>query len=164
MTAGRPLGDRFEHIDSAGDLLQTALERRAHRRGAADQQHRATVLVCRRNGGDGVRHARAGGDDSDAALARETRVGLRGVAGDLLMTGVDHIDPLVQAAVVDVLDMAAGEGEDHVDPLSLEHPGDHIASIDLRHRYAPYLAVQFQSVAEGMMPHGPLWCQARGRV
>ena len=119
MASGGPLGNGLEHIDGAGDLLKVALECGAVRRGAADEQHGATVLVGGGDGGDGVGDAGAGGNDSNAALAGETRVGLGGVAGHLLVADVDDVDPFVQAAVVDVLDVAAGEGEDDVDPLAL---------------------------------------------
>ena len=50
-----------------------------------------------------------------AGLAGDARVAVGGVGRDLLVADVDDLDALVDAAVVDVDDVAAAEGEDDVD-------------------------------------------------
>src|SRR5581483_6447146 len=108
----------------------------------ADDQHRARVLVRGRDRGHGVRHARPRGHDGYPAAARQAPVALGGMAGDLLVPGVDDADAFVEAAVVDVLDVPAAQREDRVDPLALEHPGDEVAAVDLRHAPAPRLLLR----------------------
>ncbi len=87
------------------------------RAGAADHDHGAAVLVGVGDGGDAVGDAGAGGDEADAGAAVGSRPALGGVAGDLLVPDVDDADAVVVAAGVDVLDVAAAEGEDDVDAL-----------------------------------------------
>ena len=132
----RPLRDWTHHLDGAGDLLQRAHQRGAKRRGATDDEQRAGVLVSGGHRRDGVGDTRAGCDDGDAALAGEAAVALGGVAGGLLVARVDDADALVEATVVDVLDVPAGEGEDGVDALMLEHAGDDVAAVDLGHGWS----------------------------
>ena len=79
-----------------------------------------------------------GGDDRAAGLAGDARVAVGGVGGDLLVADVDDLDALVDAAVVDVDDVAAAEGVDHVDALGLQRLGDQVTAGDrFRHR-APF--------------------------
>ena len=99
---------------------------------AADQQHRALGAEGVGDTGDGVGRAGAGGDDRAAGLAGDPGVAVGGVRGDLLVADVDDVDALVDAAVVDVDDVAAAEGEDHVDPLGLERLGDQVTTGDRR--------------------------------
>ena len=97
---------------------------------AADEQHRALGAEGVGDAGDGVGGARAGGDDRAAGLAGHARVAVGGVRGDLLMADVDDLDALVDAAVVDVDDVAAAEREDRVDALGLQRLGDQVAAGD----------------------------------
>ena len=80
--------------------------------------------------GDGVGGARAGGDDGAAGPAGDARVAVGGVGRDLLVADVDDLDALVDAAVVDVDDVAAAEGEDRVDALGLQGLRDQVAAGD----------------------------------
>jgi uncharacterized protein (DUF39 family) len=55
------------------------------------------------------------------------------LASSLLVAHVHHADALVEAAVIDVHDVAAAEGEDAVDALLLQGAGDQVSAVDLRH-------------------------------
>ncbi len=82
-------------------------------------------------GGDAgyrVGAARAGGGDDDTELAGLAGVTVGGVGGGLLVADVDDTDPFVDAAVVNVDDVAATQGEDRVDALGLEGLGDQMAA------------------------------------
>ena len=63
-----------------------------------------------------------------AGHAGQARPGVGGVGGGLLVADVDDADALVDAAVVDVDDVAAAEGEDRADALRLEGPGHQVAA------------------------------------
>ena len=83
------------------------------------------------SGGDAgyrVGATRAGGGDDDAELAGLAGVAVGGVGGGLLVADVDDADAFVDAAVVDVDDVAAAQGEDRVDALGLEGLGDQMAA------------------------------------
>ena len=47
--------------------------------------------------------------------------------GDLLMAHVDDLDAFVDASVIDIDDVPAGNGEDVLDAFLLEHLGDDLA-------------------------------------
>ena len=87
---------------------------------AADQQHRALGPERIRDPGDGVGRPRAGGHDGAARFSGHPRVAVGGVRRHLLVPDVDDLDALIGAAVVDVDDVAAAEGEDDVDALVLQ--------------------------------------------
>jgi hypothetical protein len=71
-------------------------------------------------GGHHVGDARARGDGAHPGLARHARPAVGGVARGLLVAHVHHADAHVEAAVVDVLDVAAAEGEEVRHALALE--------------------------------------------
>ena len=50
------------------------------------------------------------------------------MCGDLLVAHIDDLDALVDAAVIDIDDVTAAQGEDGVHPLGLERLGDEVAS------------------------------------
>jgi hypothetical protein len=52
------------------------------------------------------------------------------VRRDLLVTDVDDLDPLIDAAVVDVDDVTAAEREDRVDAFVLQRLRDEMAAGD----------------------------------
>ncbi len=76
--------------------------------------------------GYGVGGAGAGGHHR-AAQPGDARVGIGRVRGHLLVTHVDDLDPFVDTSVIDVDDVAAGNGEDVLDAFLLEHFGDDLA-------------------------------------
>src|SRR5919202_2376486 len=123
------LRDRLHDVD-VGQVLEGAHLVLVQRALAADQQERALRAEGVGDAGDRVGRAGAGGDDRAARLAGDARVGVGGVGGDLLVADVDDLDALVDAAVVDVDDVAAAEGVDHVDPLGLQGLGDEVAAGD----------------------------------
>src|SRR3954468_10227875 len=123
------LRDRLHDVD-VGQVLEGAHLVLVQRALAADQQERALRAEGVGDAGDRVGGAGAGGDDGAARLAGDARVRVGGMRGDLLVADVDDLDALVDAAVVDVDDVAAAEGVDHVDPLCLQGLGDQVAAGD----------------------------------
>ncbi len=71
-----------------------------------------------------------GRGDDDAELAGLARVAVGRVRGDLLVPHVDDADALVDAAVVDVDDVAAAQREDRVDAFVLQRPRGQVAAGD----------------------------------
>jgi len=55
-------------------------------------------------------------------LAGLSRVTVRGVSCDLFVAHVDDADPFIDAAIVNVDDVPAAQGEDRVDAFVLEPP------------------------------------------
>jgi hypothetical protein len=96
----------------------------------ADQQHGGLRAEGVGDSGDGVGRPRAGGDDRAAGLAGDARVAVGGMGGHLLVPYVDDLDALVDAAVVDVDDVAAAQCVDAVDALGLEGLGDEMTAGD----------------------------------
>src|SRR4051812_48803573 len=123
------LGDRLHDVD-VRQVLEGAHLVLVEGSLAADQQERALGAEGVGDAGDGVGRARAGGHDRAAGLSGHARVGVGGMSGDLLVADVDDLDALVDAAVVDVDDVAATEGVDDVDPLCLQGLGDQVATRD----------------------------------
>ena len=66
-----------------------------------------------------------------AAQSRDARIGIGRVRRDLLMAHVHDLDAFVDAAVIDIDDVAAGNGEDVLDAFLLEHLGDDLAARNL---------------------------------
>lgn len=115
----RELGDRRHHVD-VRQVLQRPHLVLGQRPLAADQQHRGLRAEGVGDTGDGVGRTGARGDDRAAGLAGDAGVTVRGVCGDLFVPDVDDFYALVDAAVVDVDDVAAAQGVDAVDPLGLQ--------------------------------------------
>ena len=74
-----------------------------------------------------------GGHGANARLARDARPAVGGVPGGLLVAHVDDADPLVEAAVVDGLDVAPAEGEEVRRSVPLERLGDEAPAVDHAH-------------------------------
>ena len=74
-----------------------------------------------------------GGDRAHAGPPGHARVAVGGVAGGLLVAHVDDADALVEAAVVDGLDVAAAEREEVRRAVALERLGDEPAAVDHAH-------------------------------
>ena len=94
--------------------------------GAPENQAFATPVIA-------VRHTRTGSNGGNAQFPGEPVIGLGRVDGGLLMPHVDDPDPLLDAAVEYRDDVAAGEGEDRVDSLIGERPGDNLSAVNLGH-------------------------------
>ena len=95
---------------------------------AADVQHRALGTERGRDPGHRVGEAGAGGGDDAAEPSGLAGVAVRRVGRDLLVAHVHDADAFVDAAVVDVDDVAAAQGEDGVHPLALEGAGDEMSA------------------------------------
>ncbi len=124
---GGELGDRLHDIDMR-QVLQPAHAPLRQRALAADVQHRAFRAEGRGDAGDRIGAARAGGGHDDTELAGLAGIAVGGVGRDLLMPDIDDADAFIDAAVVDVDDMAAAQGEDRVDALGLQRLGDQMAA------------------------------------
>ena len=103
---------------------------------AADEYHRARRLEGVRDAGYGVGDARSGGHDSDARLACDLRPTFGGVSGHLLMPEVYDLDSLGHAALVEVVYMAAVEGEDVIHTFALQCFGEQPSAINLCHFFS----------------------------
>ena len=124
---GREFGDRLHHVD-VRKVLQAAHLPLGEGALATDVQNRALRAESRGDAGDRVGAAGAGGGDDAAEFAGLARIAVGGVRRGLLVAHVDDADALVQAAVVDVDDVAAAQREDCVDPFRLERLGDQVAA------------------------------------
>ena len=129
----RELGDRLHHVD-VRQVLQRAHPMLRERALAADQQHRALGAKRIGDAGHRVGRARTRGDHRASGLAGDPPVAVGGMRRDLLVAHVDNLDALVQAAVVDVDDMAAAQREDGLDALVLERLGNQVAARNLLSR------------------------------
>src|SRR5581483_3805551 len=70
------------------------------------------------------------GDDRTSGLAADAPVAIGRVRRDLLVADVDYPDALVEAAVVDVDNVAAAEREDRIDALVAQRLGNEVAAGD----------------------------------
>ena len=68
------------------------------------------------------------GGHHGAAQPGDARVGVGGVRGHLLVAYVDDLDTLVDTSVIDIDNVAAGNGEDVLDAFLLQHLGDDLAA------------------------------------
>jgi hypothetical protein len=133
------LGDRRHQVD-VRQVLQRSHLVLGERALSADVQNWA--LGAERRGDPGHRVGAAGTCRGDHAteLAGLPGVAVRGVRRDLLVPHVDDADALVDAAVVDVDDMAAAEREDRIHALVLESFRHEVTTRD--HACVPALALQ----------------------
>ena len=106
------------HLPLAERALAADMEHRAFRaEGGGDAGHRVGAAGTRRR-----HHA--------AELAGLARIAVGGVRRRLLVAHVDDADALIEAAVVDVDDMAAAKREDGVHALGLQRLGDEMPARD----------------------------------
>ncbi len=106
------------------------------RKRALSADHQQRTLGAKRVGdaGHGVGRSRSGGRHNATDFAALARIAVRRMRGDLFMAHVDDLDAFVDAAVVDVDDMAAAERPDHLDAFVLERLGDQMPAGDHRVR------------------------------
>jgi hypothetical protein len=121
-------------------ILQRAHHVLSQRTLATDMQDRAFRAEGRRDAGHGIRAARPGGSYDAAELAGLAGISVGGVRSDLFMAYVDDADALIDAAVIDVDDVATAQREDRVDALVPERLGDQTAARD--HLAIPVLLLQ----------------------
>src|SRR5882757_1389483 len=123
----RELGDRRHQIHMRQILQRPHL---VLRQGAlpADVQNRTLGTERGRDAGDRVRAARAGGGDDAAQLAGLTGIAVGRVRGHLLMPHIDDANTFIDAAVIDIDDVAAAQREDGVDAFVFEGFGDQVAA------------------------------------
>ena len=87
---------------------------------AADMEHRTFRAESGCNAGDRVGASGSRRGDDAAQLAGLARIPIRGMRRDLLMAHIDDADTLIDAAVVDVDDVAAAQREDGINAFILE--------------------------------------------
>ena len=91
---------------------------------------RRAVLLRAGDRAHPVGHPGAGGQRADARLARRLRVALRRPGRRGLVAGVDDLDPLLLAAVVDREQVSAREGEQTSNPPRGKRAGDEAPAVD----------------------------------
>ena len=124
---------RRELGDGGGDVHVRQVLQRAHlvlRESAlpADVKHRALRPERGGDAGQRVGEARPGGGHHAAQPPRLPGVSVRRMGRHLLVAHVDDTNAVVDAAVVDVDDMAAAQGEDGVHALVLERGGHQMSA------------------------------------
>ena len=127
--AGSELGDRRHHVDMR-QVLERAHPVLGERALAADMEDRALRPEGGGDAGDRVGAAGPGGGHHAAELPGLAGIAVGGMRRGLLVAHVDDADAGIEAAVVDVDDMPAAEGEDRVHPLVAERAGDQMAAGD----------------------------------
>ncbi len=124
---------RGKFRDWADDVDVRQILQRSHlvlsqRTLAADVQDRTFGAKRGGNARNRIREARPGGRDHAAELAGLACVAIGGMRGNLLMADVDDANPFIDAAIVDVDDVAAAKRENRVDALVLQRLGDQVAA------------------------------------
>ena len=125
----REFGDRPHDVDMR-EILERAHHVLVQRALAADMQDRAFRAEGGGDAGHRVRAARPRGRHDAAELAGLARIAVGRVGRHLLVAHIDDADALVDAAVIDVDDVAAAQREDGVDAFVLERFGDKVAARD----------------------------------
>ncbi len=115
------------------ELLETAGMLLADEVAAAEHQHRGARQVGVHHRRYQVGHPGGGGHRGDSEPSGQPGVGLGGVPGGLLVADVDDADAFFHAPVEDGDDVAPGEGEQGVDTLGPQRPGDEPPTVDLCH-------------------------------
>src|SRR5690606_25190847 len=125
-----PLRDRLHQADVV-HLLERAAAQVGERTLAADHQDRRVGAPGVGHAGHAVGDARTGGDRRHADLAGvAARPGVGRVDGGLLVAHVHDPDAFVDAPVVERHDVAAGQGEHHLDARVLERARQDLAAVD----------------------------------
>ena len=128
-TVGGEFGDRLHHVDMR-QVLQRAHLVLGERALAADMQHRAFGAEGGGDAGHRIGAARSRRRHHAAELAGLAGIAVGGMGRRLLVADIDDPDALVEAAVIDIDDVAAAQGEDGVDALALEGLGDELSARD----------------------------------
>ena len=108
------LRNAFHDVD-VRQILQTEHVVLRARGLAADEQHRTLRTKRIRNAGHGIGRTRARRDDGATEAAGHARVAVGRVRRNLLVPRVDDTDAFVDAAVINVDDVATAQREDRVD-------------------------------------------------
>ena len=128
----RELGHRLEKSCRV-EVLESAAQVVGDAGVPADEYHRTWRLERVRYAGNGVGYARAGGHYGDARLACDLRPSFGGMSGHLLMPEVYYLDSLGHTPLVEVVYVAAVEGEDVVHTFSLQRFGEQSPAVNLCH-------------------------------
>ena len=113
------------------DLLQRALAPAHRGRAAAEHDERRVVLERGAHRAHAVGDARAGRERGDARLTGDLRPALGGERGRLFVAGVDEVDALLAAAVVEREQMPAGQREQLRHAVVAQAPRDQAAAVEL---------------------------------
>src|SRR5450432_587098 len=119
------LGDGGHQLD-VRQILQRAHLVLGRRTLTTDVQNRALRTEGGGDARDRIGAAGTGGCDHAAELARLARITVRRVRGHLFMANVDDANALIDAAVVDVDDVAAAQGEYRVHTLIFQCLGNQV--------------------------------------
>ena len=121
------LGDRLRHVGLAKLLKRSSADLRAARM-PRKKNHGSLGGERRIQGRDRVGVARPAGDQSDAHLTGDTRVGIGHVHTRSLVAAVNDIDARVDQCVVDRHDVIAGDRKYSVDADAFQRPGDEVGA------------------------------------
>ena len=106
----------------------------------ANMKHRAFRAKCRGDTGYRIGAAWTRGRDNTAHLARLAGITIGRMSSDLLVAHVDNADAFIDAAVIDIDDVAAAKREDGVDTFILQRPRHQMATG--HHAPVAYLPLQ----------------------
>jgi hypothetical protein len=150
-------GDGSHQIDVRQVLQRTHLVL-SQRALAADVQNRTLRTERGGDAGDGIRAPGSGGGDDAAELARLARIAVGRVRGDLFVANIDDADALIDAAIINIDDVAAAKSEYRVDTLVLQRLRDQMTSRD--HARVAALSLQgiFRSRGLGLNRRGVYGC------
>ena len=132
----RELSHRLQE-SRAIEILQPAPQMVADARVAADHHHRAWRLECVGDARNRVGNARPRRNDSHARLARNLRPALRRVRRNLLVPEINHLDPLIHAALIEIVDMPAIQREHILHALPLQRLSEQSPAVYLCHFASP---------------------------
>ena len=131
--ARREFGDRSQHLD-VGKILQSTHTMLREPGLAANEQHRTLGAKCIGHAGDCIRRSRSSGDHRAAQVPGHASITVGSMCRDLFVAHVDDLDPFVDAAIVDIDDMATAQREDRIDAFRLQRFRDKMTARDLLHR------------------------------
>jgi hypothetical protein len=124
----RALGDDASDRELI-DVLDGVALPRTQRGPTAEHDHRDSRVVRVGHPRDGIGEAGSGRDRGDARRARCLRVGRGHHHRRLLVAGIDHADPGVDASVEDRKDVTTAQREDDIDAVLAQRPSDGLAGV-----------------------------------
>ena len=125
-------------------LLQRTAPQVVERPLTTEDQDRRVGSPSIGNPGHAIGDAGASSEDRHPHLPRiQTGPGVSGVDRSLLVTHINHLDALVQAAVVDAHDVPTGEGEHTLHPGGLQSSGRKPATVHRRIGCRIHLSLQW---------------------
>ena len=131
------LAHRFHAVQRVDILAGPAVKGR-HRRAAANMYHGGTGVLGLPHGRCRIGDPRPRRGNEHPRLAAHSGIGICRKPGRVLMAPHVDLNPLFPAAVNDIHDVAAGQGEHAFHPFPLQLFGHQPASRQLRHRLTPF--------------------------